>query len=163
MSSAENLKAAFAGESQANRKYLAFAKQAEREGYPQVAKLFRAAAEAETVHALSHLKVLGEIKATAENLKAAISGEEYEFSQMYPQFISEAKVEGNEEAILSFYRANEVEKVHHQLFKKAAESLGQNPEIDYYVCQICGYTAEGEAPEKCPVCGAKKGQFKKVA
>lgn len=162
MSSTENLKAAFAGESQANRKYLAFARQAEKEGYLQVAKLFRAAAEAETVHALSHLKVLGEVKTTAENLQVAISGEEYEFSQMYPQFINEAKVEGDEEAIRSFYRANEVEKVHHQLFKKAAESLGENPETDYYVCQICGYTAEGEAPEICPICGAKKGQFKKV-
>lgn len=162
MSSTENLKAAFAGESQANRKYLAFAQQAQKEGYPQIAKLFRAAAEAETVHALSHLKVLGEVKTTKENLQAAISGEEYEFSRMYPQFIDEAKVEGNEEAIVSFNRANEVEKIHHQLFKKAAESLGQNPEVDYYVCQVCGNTVEGQAPERCPICGAAKNQFKKI-
>lgn len=162
MSSQENLKAAFAGESQANRKYLAFAKQAEEEGYLQIAKLFRAAAEAETVHALNHLRVLGEVQQTKANLQAAIDGEEYEFSQMYPQFINDAKVEGKEEAIISFYRANEVEKVHHQLFKKALANLGQNPEVDYYVCQVCGNTVEGEAPESCPICGAKKDQFKKV-
>ncbi len=158
----KNLQEAFAGESQANRKYLAFAKKAEEEGYPQVAKLFRAAAEAETIHAHNHLRVLGGIKSTRENLEAAISGESYEFQNMYPQMIADAEAEGNEDAKRSFTFANEVEKIHADLYKKALENLGKNEEVDYYVCQVCGNTVEGQAPDTCPVCGAKKEAFKKI-
>ncbi len=158
----KNLQEAFAGESQANRKYLAFAKKAEEEGYTQVAKLFRAAAEAETIHAHNHLRVLGGIKSTRENLEAAISGESYEFQNMYPQMIADAEAEGNEDAKRSFTFANEVEKIHADLYKKALENLGKNEEVDYYVCQVCGNTVEGQAPDTCPVCGAKKEAFKKI-
>lgn len=158
----QNLKDAFAGESQANRKYLAFAKKAEAEGYKQVAKLFRAAAESETVHALNHLKELGAVKSTRENLDDALKGESYEFQNMYPKMIAEAEAEGNKAALRSFDLANSVEKVHAALYTKALETLGNNPETDYYVCQVCGYTAEGEAPDECPVCRAKKQAFKKI-
>jgi rubrerythrin len=159
----ENLKAAFAGESQANRKYLAFAKKADEEGLKAVAKLFRAAAEAETVHAHNHLRELKGVGATKENLQEAINGESYEFQTMYPKMIEEAKAEGNKAAERSFHIANEVEKVHAGLYKKALENLGKNADVDYYhICKVCGYTAEGEAPDTCPVCGAKKAAFYKV-
>jgi rubrerythrin len=158
----KNLQDAFAGESQANRKYLAFAKRAEEEGYMQVAKLFRAAAEAETVHAHNHLRELNGIKSTKENLETAISGESYEFQKMYPRMIEEARVESHAKALRSFSLANEVEKVHARLYQAALESLGKNIETDYYICQVCGYTAEGEAPDECPVCKAKKQAFRKV-
>ncbi|MCX8126546.1 MAG: rubrerythrin family protein, partial [Dehalococcoidia bacterium] len=121
MSSTDNLKAAFAGESQANRKYLFFADKAEEEGLKQVARLFRAAAEAETVHARAHFRVLEGVKSTKENLKAAIEGEGYEFTKMYPEFIKQAEAEGNQVAKRSFDFANRVEQVHHSLFKKALE------------------------------------------
>jgi len=158
----KNLQEAFAGESQANRKYLAFAAKAEAEGYKQIAKLFRAAADAETVHALNHLKELGEIKSTKENLAAAIGGETHEFQHMYPQMIKEAEQEGSKSALRSFTYANEVEKIHAALYKKAADTLGKNDGTDYYVCQVCGNTVEGEPPDKCPICGALKKSFKKV-
>lgn len=158
----KNLQDAFAGESQANRKYLAFAKKADQEGYPEAAKLFRAAAAAETVHAHAHLRELGGIKSTKENLEAAISGETFEFESMYPQMISDAEEEGNKGALRSFNLANEVEKIHAGLYKKALENLGNNEDTDYYVCDVCGYTAEGDAPDQCPVCRAKKAMFKKV-
>ena len=159
-----NLQEAFAGESQANRKYLAFAKQAESEGCIQVAKLFRAAAEAETVHAHSHLKVMGGIKNTKENLQAAIDGETHEFKSMYPQMIAEAEQEGNAQAVRTFKFANEVEKVHAGLYKKALDTLGSGGEtFDYYVCSICGHTVEKEAPEKCAVCGAGSKAFFRVS
>ena len=158
----KNLKEAFAGESQANRKYLAFAKQAERDGYPQAAKLFRAAAEAETVHAHAHLRTLGEVKSTADNLKAAISGETFEFKTMYPDMIKTAEAEGNKAALRSFTFANEVEKIHAKLYQKALDNLSSLPEADYYVCSVCGYTCEDEAPDTCPVCNAKKKAFFKV-
>ena len=160
--SEKNLSDAFAGESQANRKYLAFAKQADKEGFPQVAKLFRAAAAAETVHAHSHLKQLGGIKSTKENLEAAIGGETHEFKEMYPQMIKEAEEEENKGALRSFTLANEVEKVHAGLYQKAVDNLGSNEDVDIYVCDICGYTAEGGAPDECPVCKAKKQAFKKI-
>lgn len=160
--SEKNLQDAFAGESQANRKYLAFAQKAEKEGFHQVAKLFRAAAEAETVHAHNHLRELKGIKSTKENLEEAINGESYEFQKMYPAMIKDAEEEGNKTALRSFNFANEVEKVHAGLYKKALESLGSNEETDYYVCEVCGYTAEGHAPDKCPVCSAKKEMFKKI-
>lgn len=158
----KNLQDAFAGESQANRKYLAFAKKAEQEGFKQVAKLFRAAAEAETIHAHNHLKELGGIKGTKDNLDEAIHGESYEFQKMYPAMIEDAKAEENKGALRTFTYANEVEKVHAALYQKALAELGKNAEADYYVCQVCGYTAEGEAPDECPVCKAKKQAFKKV-
>jgi rubrerythrin len=158
----KDLKEAFAGESQANRKYLAFGKKAEEEGYKQVARLFRAAAEAETVHAHNHLRELKGIKSTKENLKEAIGGESYEFQKMYPQMIKDAEAEGNKGALRSFDLANKVEKVHAELYKKALDNLGKNEETDYYVCQVCGMTVEGEAPDTCPVCGAKKAMFKKI-
>ncbi len=159
----KNLETAFAGESQANRKYLAFAKRAEEEGYMQVARLFRAAAEAETVHAHNHLKELSGVRSTRENLETAIKGESFEFQQMYPKMIEEAKTEGNKTALRSFSLANEVEKVHARLYQSALDSLGKNADADYYVCQVCGFTAEGEAPDECPVCKARKQAFKKVA
>ncbi|MBI4826907.1 MAG: rubrerythrin family protein [Nitrospirae bacterium] len=158
----KNLKDAFAGESQANRKYLAFAKKAEKEGYRQVAKLFRAAADAETVHAHNHLRELDGIKSTKENLEAAISGETHEFESMYPAMIDEAKAEGETSASRSFYLANEVEKIHAALYKSALESLGNSREVDYYVCQVCGNTVEGEAPDECPICGALGKMFTKI-
>jgi len=159
----QHLREAFAGESQANRKYLAFAKQAEKEGYPQVAKLFRAAAEAETVHAHAHLRALGEVKSTKENLQAAVDGETFEFKQMYPGMIETAKQEGEKAAERSFTYANEVEKVHAGLYQKALENLDDLPEVEaYYVCSVCGYTCADEPPEKCPVCGANSKAFMKI-
>ena len=163
--SKENLKAAFAGESQANRKYLAFAKKADEEGYPQIAKLFRAASAAETVHAHNHLRIMGGIKSTAENLQEAINGEKHEFKQMYPEFLKVAAEEGENMASWSFNVANEVEKIHAGLYMKAVESLKKNqdtPHLDYYVCKVCGNTVEGSPPDKCPICNAPAKSFFKV-
>ncbi len=160
--SEKNLQDAFAGESQANRKYLAFAKQADKEGHTHVAKLFRAAAAAETVHAHNHLKQLDGIKSTKENLKTAIGGETFEFKEMYPQMIADAEEEGNKGALRSFNLANDVEKVHAELYQKALDNLGKSEDNDYYVCEVCGYTAEGSAPDECPVCKAKKQAFSKI-
>jgi rubrerythrin len=158
-----NLQEAFAGESQANRKYLAFARQAESEGFLQIAKLFRASAEAETVHAHSHLKVMGGIKSTRENLQSAIEGETHEFKSMYPPMIEQAEKEGNAAAVRTFKFANEVEKVHAGLYSKALENIGKEGEtFDYFVCSICGHTVEKESPEKCVVCGAGGKAFFKV-
>ncbi len=156
------LREAFAGESQANRRYLAFAEQADKEGYHQVAKLFRAAAEAETVHALAHLRALNGVKSTAENLKEAIAGETHEFNIMYPAMIGTAQLEGNKEAERSFRHAHEVEKVHASLFEKALANLGKQAEVDYCVCSVCGFTCENEYPELCQGCGTKAKQFIKV-
>ncbi|PKL67763.1 MAG: rubrerythrin [Methanobacteriales archaeon HGW-Methanobacteriales-1] len=162
MSTMDNLKEAFAGESQANRKYLAFAKKADAEGHSQIAKLFRAAADAETVHAHAHLRVMGGISSTEENLKEAIEGETEEFKEMYPGFIEEAKAEDNKAAVITFENANAVEKIHADLYKKALENMAKNEEVDYYVCQICGNTVENEAPEKCPICGVPASKFIKI-
>lgn len=157
------LKEAFAGESQANRKYLAFAAKADQEGHPQAARLFRAAAEAETVHAHNHLRALKAIRGTAENLADAVAGESHEFKSMYPAMIAAAKAEGNAEAERSFHFANEVEKVHARLYQELLAGLAKTGETyAYYVCPVCGYTAEKEAPDACPVCGAKGKMFKKV-
>ena len=160
--SEKNLKEAFAGESQANRKYLAFAQKAEAQGFAQAAKLFRAAAAAETVHANAHLRTLGAIADTQENLKAALSGETYEFESMYPPMIAAAEAEGNKNAVRTFSYANAVEKIHAQLFQKALDDLNNMAQVDYYVCSVCGYTCEDQAPETCPVCGAKAKAFSKV-
>jgi len=157
------LKEAFAGESQANRKYLAFAVKADQEGFAQAAKLFRAAAEAETVHAHAHLRAMKGIRSTKENLQEAIAGETHEFKSMYPAMIAAAKEEGNKEAERSFQYANEVEKIHAGLYQKVLDSLESAKEAySYYVCPVCGYTLEKEAPETCPVCGAKGKMFKNV-
>jgi rubrerythrin len=159
----EFLKEAFAGESQANRKYLAYAAKADQEGYPQVARLFRAAAEAETVHAHNHLRALKAIGGTKENLADAIQGETHEFKAMYPEMIAAAKAEGKKNAEQSFSYANEVEQIHAQLYHKLLDSLGSAQEdYNYYVCPVCGYTAEKKPPDACPVCGTKGDKFKKI-
>ena len=161
----DNLKAAFAGESQANRKYLAFSRKADKEGLPQVAKLFRAAGEAETVHALNHLRVMGGIGGTLDNLKVASAGEAEEFREMYPGFIEQARQEGNEKAANSFDVANQVEEIHHGMYNRAivaVEGGADLPAGDLYVCQGCGNTVEGEAPDTCPICGAPKKMFTKI-
>ncbi|MFZ0243431.1 MAG: rubrerythrin family protein [Desulfobacterales bacterium] len=155
----KNLWDAFAGESQANRKYLAFAKKADQDGYAQVAKLFRAAAEAETVHAHTHLRTLKEVKTTAENLKAAIDGETHEFKSMYPEMIATAKAEGDATAERSFTYANDVEKIHAALYQKALDQMDKLEAADYYICSVCGYTCENQPPDVCPVCGAKAKAF----
>jgi len=162
----EALKAAFAGESQANRRYLAYAKKAEQDGYPQVAKLFRAAAAAETIHAHNHLRALGEINSTAENLKVAIAGENYEVVSMYPPMIQDAEAEGEKKAHTSFKWAWEVEKEHEALYRKALEAVESEKDaaaVDYYVCPFCGYTHEGPLDGKCPVCGAPGEKFERVS
>jgi rubrerythrin len=157
------LKEAFAGESQANRKYLAFAAKADQEGFPQAARLFRAAAEAETVHAHAHLRALKGVHSTKENLQEAIAGETHEFKSMYPAMIETARTEGNKEAERTFTYANEVEKIHARLYQEMLAHLESGKEVySYYICPVCGYTSEKEAPETCPVCGAKGKVFKKV-
>jgi len=166
MATKENLQDAFAGESQANRKYLAFAKKAEQDGFPQVAKLFRAAAAAETVHAHAHLRVMGGIQATAENLAEAIEGEGFEFQKMYPDYLKQAQDEGNQAAVYSFKNALAVEEIHHGLYSKALEAVKSGSDLPakkIYVCAICGNTVEGEAPDMCPVCKAAREKFSEVA
>ena len=161
----DNLKEAFAGESQANRKYLAFAKKADRENMPMVARLFRAAADAETVHAMNHLRVMRGVGSTLDNLKAGAEGEAEEFRQMYPAFIEQAAKDGNEKAEETFDYANQVEEIHHGLYSRAIEVVEAGtdiPETDLWVCQGCGNTVEGEPPDKCPICGAPKKMFRKV-
>ena len=158
----QNLWEAFAGESQANRKYLAFAEKADREGHAQAAKLFRAAAHAETVHAHAHLRALKGVNDTASNLKEAVAGETHEFKNMYPDMIAAAKQEEHQAAERTFTYANEVEKTHAALYQKVLDSLENPTETDYYVCKVCGHTHENEAPEKCPVCGANKNAFDKI-
>ncbi len=154
---------AFAGESQANRKYLAYAKQADKEGHKEIAKLFRAAAAAETVHAHAHLRVAGGIGKTAENLKDAISGETHEFTSMYPEMIRDAQAEGEKDAVRSFTYANEVEKIHADLYQNALENIDAPESVDsYYVCGVCGYTVANEKPDKCPVCGSSAKAFEKI-
>ena len=160
--SEQHLRDAFAGESQANRKYLAFADKAEKEGYPQIAKLFRAAGAAETVHAHAHLRALGEIGNTADNLKVAVAGETHEFKNMYPEMITDAKEEGNKTAERSFVYANEVEQIHAKLYQDALDNMDSLEDADYYVCSVCGMTVEHEAPDTCPVCGAPASAFFKV-
>lgn len=162
----ENLKGAFAGESQANRRYLAFARKAEKDGLAQIAKLFRAAAEAETIHALNHLRIAGEVKSTSDNLETAVSGETFEFKTMYPNYLAEAKNEENKQAVWSFDVANKVEQIHADLFSKAIEALKTGEKlapVNYFVCSVCGNTVEGMAPEKCSVCGAPRAKFFKAA
>jgi len=165
MSTTDNLRAAFAGESEANRTYLAFAKKADADGMKQVARLFRAAAEAETVHAHAHLDVLGGVKSTAENLQVAIGGEAHEFKEMYPEFRAEAEKEGNKGAVMSFKNALAVEEIHHGLYSDAlkAVSAGKDlPATPIFVCGVCGNTVLGQPPDKCPICHSPKSKFSEI-
>ncbi len=166
MATMDNLQEAFAGESQANRKYLAFAKKAEQDGLPQVAKLFRAAAEAETIHAHAHFRVMGGIKSTSENLEAAIEGEGFEFQQMYPKMLAEAQEEGNKPAEFSFKNALAVEEIHYGLYSKALEAVKAGSDMtatSIYVCPVCGNTVEGGAPDTCPICNVPGSKFIEIA
>jgi len=166
MGSKENLQEAFAGESQANRKYLAFAKKAEEDGLSQVAKLFRAAAEAETVHAHAHLRVIGGIKTTTENLEEAIAGEGEEFKVMYPQFLKVAQEEGNKPAEFSIKNALAVEEIHHGLYSKALASVKDGadlPSATIYVCPVCGNTVENNIPDTCPICNVPGSKFIEIS
>jgi rubrerythrin len=165
MSTFDDLKTAFAGESQASRKYLAYSKKADKDGFPQVAKLFRAAAEAETVHAQSHLRAMKGVNSTAENLQDAIAGEAYEFQEMYPPFLKDAEQEKLQKAINTFRYALEVEKIHHGLYSEALAAVEAGRDVDgapIYVCRTCGHTHVGEPPEKCPVCKAGKDKYFEV-
>jgi rubrerythrin len=160
----ENLGVAFAGESQANRKYLAFARQAEKDGYPQIAKLFRAAADAETIHALAHLGNMGGVGSTLENLRHAVQGETYEFTEMYPPMVEQAKQENHRARVMLGF-ATAAEKVHAGLFRQALAALESGADLtkmDVYLCPICGDVEFGTVPEKCPICGAPASKFQKV-
>ncbi len=158
----DNLMAAFAGESQANRKYLAFAQQADKEGFPAIGKLFRAAAEAETIHAHAHLRNAGYVNSTVDNLKAAIAGENFEHTKMYPEMIADAKAEGNNVVAGYMEWVNKVEAVHEDLYSKALANPAEYADVDYYLCRVCGYTHAGEFKDDCPVCQAKNAAFYKA-
>lgn len=161
----ENLKEAFAGESQANRMYTAFSRKADQDDLPQIARLFRAAAAAETVHALNHFQVMNGVNSTQKNLQAAAEGEASEFEEMYPEFIEQAEEEGAEEAVRTFDYANQVEKIHHEMYTQALDAVKAGndlPETDIFVCQGCGNTVEDEAPDTCPICGAPRSMFEKI-
>ncbi len=159
----ENLMAAFAGESQANRKYLAYAAQADKEGFAQVAKLFRAAAEAETVHAHAHLRNAGKIHDTMANLEDAIAGETYEYTEMYPAMIKDAETEQESKVHKYLGWVDAVEEVHANLYKKALAAKGKMENVDYYVCSVCGYTHEGPMDGPCPICKSAAKAFYKVS
>lgn len=160
-----NLENAFSGESQANRKYIFFAEKADEEGHRRIARMFRAVADAETAHARNHLKALYGTKTTSENLVTAINGENHEFTEMYPDFIRQARQDGEKEAAKSFDLANQVEEIHHKLYTETLAGLEKGEEMElkpFFVCQYCGNTVEGAAPEKCPVCGAPQRMFKQI-
>ena len=160
----ENLAVAFAGESQANRKYLAFAQAAEKEGYPQIARLFRAAADAETIHALGHFRNMGGVGTTLENLKAAVAGETYEYTEMYPPMVEQAKAEGHRAKTMLGW-ANEAEKVHARLFREALAAMEAGKDLskmDVYLCPVCGDVEFGLPPDKCPICGAPGSKYQKI-
>ena len=164
--SKRNLKEAFAGESQANRRYLAFANKAEEDGFPNIARLFRTVAESETIHAFNHLKAMGGIRSTEENVEEAWQGEKDEYTGMYPMFMDQAKRDGSNDALSSFFWANEAEKVHGDFYEKALGALKGGKDLalkELYICSVCGYTVEGEPPDKCPACGKGKEMFKAVA
>ena len=161
----DNLKEAFAGESQANQKYRAFAKKAEKDGFVNIAKLFRTTAEAERIHAEGHLKALDMIASTADNLQAAIDGETYEFTEMYPPMVELATADGHK-AKTMFKFAVDAEAVHAQIYIKALQAVKNGVDLDvsdFFLCPVCGYIEIGSAPDKCPVCGAKKTIFAQVA
>ncbi len=155
---------AFAGESQAHMKYLIFAEEAEKAGKKGLAKLFRAIAYAEFVHAKNHLKQLGLVKDLVENIQAAIDGETFEVEEMYPVYNETAKLQGEKGAQTSIHYAVEAEKIHAEMYKKAKELVEKGedyPQTDIYVCPVCGYTVEGDAPDRCPICGVPKEKFEK--
>ena len=163
--SEENLKKAFAGESQASRRYKAFADKAEREGYSEVARLFRAASESETIHATNDLLIMRGVKSTTDNLKTAIEGETYEYTEMYPGFLEDAKAEGRRDAEKIFQEAKKTEEYHASYYKEALKQIECKKDIPrrkYYVCTVCGYTAEDDAPDECPICGVTKKNFRRV-
>ncbi|RXE56903.1 rubrerythrin [Methanoculleus taiwanensis] len=165
MSTEENAENAYAGESQANRKYSAFAEKADAEGYPNIAKLYRAASEAEAIHAKRLLFILNQVGKTEENLKKSIEGENYEFTTMYPEFVAEAKEERKNEAALVFTHAMRAEEVHANLYLQALESVrsGGDLEVDaVYLCPVCGNIEFGSAPEKCPICGVPQRMFREI-
>lgn len=162
MNTLDNLISAFAGESQANRKYLAFAKKAEAEGYHTAAKIFKAAAEAETIHAHAHLNALDGVKSTEENLKTAVSGETFEYKEMYPPFLAEAKKEGNKKATLSFTYAMLAEKVHADLFQEVLTNLSKDDVMNFYLCKVCGYIHKNGTPNACPICSSSASKFIKI-
>jgi rubrerythrin len=160
----KNLKDAFAGESQANRKYLAFAKKAEQEGFANVARLFRTAAEAETIHAHGHLEAMGGVGSTADNLRAAIAGETHEFTEMYPPMVRQAEVD-NHKAKRMFAFAEKTEAVHAALYRAALEAVAQGKDLaetSFYLCPVCGHIELGKPPAACPVCGTKGEKFVRV-
>ncbi len=154
----DNLMEAFAGESQANRKYLAYAKKAEKDGKLNAAKLFKAASDAETLHALKHFEVAGKIHSTAENLADAVAGETHEYKDMYPDFVKEAEAAGNKAAVMTFTFAMKAEEVHARLYQEALENLDQTEEVFYYLCPVCG-NIEKFVPEKCSICGVPGDKF----
>lgn len=165
MPTSQNLKDAFAGESQANRRYTAYARKAESEGFPQIAKIFRAAADGETIHALAHFRVMGGVKSTAENLQASMDGESYEFTTMYPAFIKEADSEANRAASGSFDNAFDVEKVHFAMYKAALEAVKAGKDLPtgtIYICPVCGNVELGAAPERCSVCNTPGSKWTEV-
>lgn len=160
----KNLKDAFAGESQANRKYLAFARKAEQDGFANIARLFRTAAEAETIHALGHLNALGGVGSTADNLQAAIAGETYEHTEMYPPMVRQAEAE-NHRAKRMFEYAEKAEAVHAGLYRAALEAVAQGKDLaetSFYLCPVCGHIELGKPPASCPICGAKGEKFVQV-
>ena len=160
----EFLKAAFAGESQAHMKYLAFAEKAEKEGRPRIANLFRAIAYAELVHATNHLEALGGIGSTGENLVAAKDGEDFEVDEMYPAYLANAELQGEKKAARSMQFALEAERIHSELYAaaKAAVDAGEDiAEAKVWVCPVCGWTVTGDdPPERCPVCNALRKVFR---
>jgi len=160
----DNLKGAFAGESQAHLKYMTFADAAEKEKLANTARLFRAASFSEQVHATNHLRTLSGIKKTAENLQTAFEGESFEVAEMYPAYIRVGEDQGEKMAVYYFNAAMVAEKVHAGLYKRAKESVDKGKDLGYFpvhVCSVCGFTVEGEAPDKCPVCGSPKEKFVK--
>jgi rubrerythrin len=161
-----NLAEAFAGESKANRRYVAFAQAAAEEGFSNVARLFRAVAESETIHALNHLRALGEIKSTIENVEEAWRGEKDEYTSMHPMFIDQAKRDANNEAFKSLFWANEAEKTHGDFYEKALGALKEGKDVeleDLHICTVCGYTVEGTPPDKCPNCQEGRDKFQLMA
>lgn len=154
----QNLMEAFAGESQANKKYMAYSKKAEADGKVNAAKLFKAASDAETIHALKHFEVAGKIGSTTDNLKDAVSGENHEYQSMYPEFLKIAEAEGNKAAIRTFTLAMKAEEVHAKLYQEALENMDSTEEINYYLCPVCG-NIEKSVPDKCSICGAPGSMF----
>jgi len=164
MKTKENLLAAFAGESQANRKYIAFAKKAEQEGYQNISRIFQAVADAETIHALKHFEIAEMVGSTLDNLGAAAEGEHHEFTKMYPEFIETAKEEGHKQALQTFEYANAAEKVHGSIFQdlKSLAARGSDAEVnDIHLCPVCGWVGLDNAPDRCPICNTASKAFKK--